>query len=304
MFKNMKKSLSSLLKKITIAELNQKTIKKVIHPLKDILIQNEVAVVTADKICESVSDKLLNVEYKRMSSPKSLILEALRSSLLEILQPEETINLLSLVEEYRKKKQPLVIAFFGINGVGKTLSIAKLGYYLKKNDISSVFAASDTFRAGSIQQLEQHAKKVGVKIISQTYGSDAAAVAFDAVSHASAKGIDVVLIDTAGRMETNKNLMAELQKLDRVVEPDLKIFVGDALTGNSLVSQAELFNSKIGIDASIINKMDADVKGGATISVVHATRKPILFIGVGQKYNDLKPFIPEQIIKNVLPDKI
>jgi len=300
----MKKSLSSLLKKITIAELNQKTIKKVIHPLKDILIQNEVAVVTADKICESVSDKLLNVEYKRMSSPKSLILEALRSSLLEILQPEETINLLSLVEEYRKKKQPLVIAFFGINGVGKTLSIAKLGYYLKKNDISSVFAASDTFRAGSIQQLEQHAKKVGVKIISQTYGSDAAAVAFDAVSHASAKGIDVVLIDTAGRMETNKNLMAELQKLDRVVEPDLKIFVGDALTGNSLVSQAELFNSKIGIDASIINKMDADVKGGATISVVHATRKPILFIGVGQKYNDLKPFIPEQIIKNVLPDKI
>ncbi|MHA1352741.1 MAG: signal recognition particle-docking protein FtsY [Candidatus Heimdallarchaeaceae archaeon] len=280
----MKKSLSSLLKKITIAELNQKTIKKVIHPLKDILIQNEVAVVTADKICESVSDKLL--------------------SLLEILQPEETINLLSLVEEYRKKKQPLVIAFFGINGVGKTLSIAKLGYYLKKNDISSVFAASDTFRAGSIQQLEQHAKKVGVKIISQTYGSDAAAVAFDAVSHASAKGIDVVLIDTAGRMETNKNLMAELQKLDRVVEPDLKIFVGDALTGNSLVSQAELFNSKIGIDASIINKMDADVKGGATISVVHATRKPILFIGVGQKYNDLKPFIPEQIIKNVLPDKI
>ncbi|MHA1114761.1 MAG: signal recognition particle-docking protein FtsY [Candidatus Heimdallarchaeaceae archaeon] len=300
----MKKSLSSLLKKITIAELNQKTIKKVIHPLKDILIQNEVAVVTADKICESVSDKLLNAEYKRMSSPKSLILEALRSSLLEILQPEETINLLSLVEEYRKKKQPLVIAFFGINGVGKTLSIAKLGYYLKKNDISSVFAASDTFRAGSIQQLEQHAKKVGVKIISQTYGSDAAAVAFDAVSHASAKGIDVVLIDTAGRMETNKNLMAELQKLDRVVEPDLKIFVGDALTGNSLVSQAELFNSKIGIDASIINKMDADVKGGATISVVHATRKPILFIGVGQKYNDLKPFIPEQIIKNVLPDKI
>ncbi|UJG40016.1 MAG: signal recognition particle-docking protein FtsY [Candidatus Heimdallarchaeum aukensis] len=300
----MKKSLSSLLKKITIAELNQKTIKKVIHPLKDILIQNEVAVVTADKICESVSDKLLNVEYKRMSSPKSLILEALRSSLLEILQPEETIDLLSLVEEYKKKKQPLVIAFFGINGVGKTLSIAKLGYYLKKNDISSVFAASDTFRAGSIQQLEQHAKKVGVKIISQTYGSDAAAVAFDAVSHASAKGIDVVLIDTAGRMETNKNLMAELQKLDRVVEPDLKIFVGDALTGNSLVSQAELFNSKIGIDASIINKMDADVKGGATISVVHATRKPILFIGVGQKYNDLKPFIPEQIIKNVLPDKI
>ncbi|RLG15280.1 signal recognition particle-docking protein FtsY [Candidatus Pacearchaeota archaeon] len=304
MFKNMKKSLSSLLKKITIAELNQKTIKKVIHPLKDILIQNEVAVVTADKICESVSDKLLNVEYKRMSSPKNLILEALRSSLLEILQPEETIDLLSLVEEYKKKKQPLVIAFFGINGVGKTLSIAKLGYYLKKNDISSVFAASDTFRAGSIQQLEQHAKKVGVKIISQTYGSDAAAVAFDAVSHASAKGIDVVLIDTAGRMETNKNLMAELQKLDRVVEPDLKIFVGDALTGNSLVSQAELFNTKIGINASIINKMDADVKGGATISVVHATRKPILFIGVGQKYNDLKPFIPEQIIKNVLPDKI
>ncbi len=300
----MKKSLSSLLKKITIAELNQKTIKKVIHPLKDILIQNEVAVVTADKICESVSDKLLNVEYKRMSSPKNLILEALRSSLLEILQPEETIDLLSLVEEYKKKKQPLVIAFFGINGVGKTLSIAKLGYYLKKNDISSVFAASDTFRAGSIQQLEQHAKKVGVKIISQTYGSDAAAVAFDAVSHASAKGIDVVLIDTAGRMETNKNLMAELQKLDRVVEPDLKIFVGDALTGNSLVSQAELFNTKIGINASIINKMDADVKGGATISVVHATRKPILFIGVGQKYNDLKPFIPEQIIKNVLPDKI
>ncbi|MHA1303544.1 MAG: signal recognition particle-docking protein FtsY [Candidatus Heimdallarchaeaceae archaeon] len=300
----MKKSLSNLIKKVTIKELTPKSIEKFTTPLKDILIQNEVAVSTAEKICKDLTNKLINVEHNRFSTPRNLILQSLRESILEILSPTNQIDILEMANAMKEEGKPLVIAFFGVNGVGKTLSIAKLGNYFKKNGYSVVFAASDTFRAGSIQQLQQHAQKLNIGCISQTYGSDAAAVAFDAINHALSKKIDVVLIDTAGRMETNKNLMAELEKLSRVAEPDLKIFVGDALTGNSLVSQASLFNKQIGIDASIINKMDADVKGGATVSVTHITEKPIIFIGTGQKYKDLNPFIPEKIIDKILPSKI
>ncbi|MCD6465381.1 signal recognition particle-docking protein FtsY, partial [Candidatus Bathyarchaeota archaeon] len=165
---------------------------------------------------------------------------------------------------------------------------------------SVVLACSDTFRAGSIEQLEQHAKRLGVNVIKHRYGSDAAAVAYDAVQHARARGINVVLIDTAGRMQTNRNLMAEMEKIVRVVNPDLVIFVGDALTGNDVVSQAEEFNRHVSISGSILTKMDADAKGGAAISIAYVTKKPIIFLGVGQEYNDLEPFKPELIVNRIL----
>ncbi|MHA1483310.1 MAG: signal recognition particle receptor subunit alpha, partial [Candidatus Heimdallarchaeaceae archaeon] len=208
MFDQLRKNVSKLIKKITITEISPKSVAKIASELKDILIKNEVAVATADAICENLTSFLLKTEHARFSNPKPLILSALREVLLDILSPKKEVDLLEMVEEAKKKNTPLTIAFFGVNGVGKTLSIAKLGKMLQEKGYSCVFAAGDTFRAGSIQQLQQHGEKLGIRVIAQTYGSDAAAVAYDAVNHAIAKDIDVVLIDTAGRIETSSNLMA------------------------------------------------------------------------------------------------
>ncbi len=303
MFDQLRKSVSKAIKKITIADFSPKSISKVTKELKDVLIRNEVAVNTAETICKKLTDKLSKTEHTRFTNTKAIVLESLREVMLEVLTPAEPIDILKEIEKSKKKKTPFVIAFFGVNGVGKTLSIAKLGKYFKDNGISCVFAAGDTFRAGSIQQLQKHGDDLQIRVIAQTYGSDAAAVAFDAINHAISKNIDVVLIDTAGRIETSSNLMSELQKICSVSEPDLKIFVGDALTGNALISQVTLFNEKVGIDCSILNKIDADVKGGAAVSVTHISEKPIVFLGVGQHYKDLEPFLPEKIVENIVPEK-
>ena len=303
MFNQLNKGLSNFFKKVTIKEFSLKSFRKLTIKLNDILIQNDVAVKTAKAICRKLEDKLIHTEHSRFSNTKPLIISNLRDVLLEIMAPPENIDILRLVEEKKSQNKPLVMMFIGINGVGKTLMIGKIGKYLQDHNYTSVFAASDTFRAGSIQQLQKHGEKLGIRVIAQEYGSDAAAVAFDAINHAETKKIDVVLIDTAGRIETNVNLMAELEKLKRIAEPDLIVFVGDALTGNSLVSQATLFHEKIGIDASVLNKMDADVSGGAAVSITNITKKPILFIGTGQKYKDIQPFNPEKIINQILPKK-
>lgn len=301
MFDQFRKNVSKFIKKLTITDFSEKEIKKVTLQLNDILIKNEIAVATADSICSKLTELLLKTEHKRLTNTKPLIIESLKEVLLEVLRPSKEIDLFKMIEEKKKKNIPLIIAFFGVNGVGKTLTIAKLGLLLKNNGFSSVFAAGDTYRAGSIQQLQKHGERLGIRVIAQDYGSDAAAIAYDAINHAISKNIDVVLIDTAGRIETSSNLMKELQKICKVTEPDLKIFVGDALTGNSLVSQVTLFNEKIGIDGSILNKMDADVKGGNLLTVTNITNKPILFIGIGQKYEDIEIFNPKKIVERILP---
>jgi fused signal recognition particle receptor len=190
--------------------------------------------------------------------------------------------------------------FVGINGTGKTTTIAKVARFFQDKGFSVVLAGADTYRAGSIEQLEEHAKRLGVRVIKSTYGGDPAAVAYDAVSHAKAHGINIVLIDTAGRMQTNQNLMNELCKVKRVVKPDLTIFTVDSLIGNDAVMQAEEFNKAVGIDATILTKVDADVKGGSALSVTFVTQKPILFIGVGQSYKDLELFNPDKFVNMVL----
>lgn len=301
MFDQLRKSVSKIAKKITLTDFSPKTIAKACEQLKDVLIKNEVAVKTADDICKLLTFELMNAEHTRFSNTKNLILLSLRKVLLSILSPPQKIDLIQMVEDSKKKETPLIIAFFGVNGVGKTLSIAKIGKYLQEKGYSSIFAAGDTYRAGSIQQIQKHGEKLGIRVIAQTYGADAAAVSYDAINHAISRNIDVVLIDTAGRIETSSNLMAELQKICKVTNPDLKIFVGDALTGNALISQVKLFNEKVGIDAAVLNKIDADVKGGAAVSVTHISKKPIIFIGTGQDYEDLQSFIPEKIIDNILP---
>jgi fused signal recognition particle receptor len=210
------------------------------------------------------------------------------------------IDLLSTIEEKRKKNEPYVVVFVGINGTGKTTTIAKVCRFLNKKGYSVVIACSDTYRAGSIEQLEEHARRLGTKMIKHNYGADPAAVAYDTISHARAHGINVVLIDTAGRMQTNQNLMNELAKVKRVVTPDLTILTLDSLIGNDAVMQAEEFHKCVGIDATILTKVDADVKGGSALSVTYVTKKPILFIGTGQTYDDLQEFNPEKFVQMIL----
>ena len=186
-----------------------------------------------------------------------------------------------------------------INGSGKTTTIAKIAKLLQENRLKVVIAASDTFRAAAIHQLQEHADRLGVKLIKHDYGSDPAAVAFDAIKYAEAHGIDVVLIDTAGRLHSNVNLMAEMEKVARVAKPDLKIFVGESITGNDCVEQARSFNNAIGIDGIILAKADVDEKGGAAISVSYVTKKPILYLGTGQEYDDLEPFSAEAVVDSL-----
>ena len=192
-----------------------------------------------------------------------------------------------------------MIIFFGINGAGKTTTIAKVANLILKNKLKCLLVAADTFRAAAIQQLEEHGKKLGVKVVRQDYGSDPAAVAFDGVKSAKAKGIDVVLIDTAGRQHSNENLMEEMKKIVRVIKPDMKLFIGESITGNDCIEQVKKFNEIVKIDGIILSKADIDEKGGTALSVSYVSGKPILYFGVGQKYEDLKAFDKDYVLKNL-----
>ena len=276
------KKKPSILTKLNIIKNLEKTkLKKILDELEEGLLTNNVAYSVTEELKKTIKE----------SKPKELK-KTLEKKLKEILSADS-------IDIYKGEK-PIKIMFIGVNGVGKTTTLAKLASHLQKKKKKVVIAAGDTFRAAAIEQIQAHADKLKINLIKHSYGSDAAAVAFDAIEHAKAKKLDYVLIDTAGRSHANEDLMRELEKVKRVSKPDFTILVVDSLTGNDAVDQAKLFGEKIGIDGVILTKADADERGGAIISVAHETRKPILFLGTGQEYKDLKEFNADDIIKQIL----
>lgn len=290
MFKKLKQSLNNIVERINRSSLTKKDLDPIIWDLQLQLISNDVSVAVAENICDELKERLLGSDAPRFGNKSDVALDALRESIETVMNGSQNIDLLKLVSENKKRGEPFVAMFIGINGTGKTTTIAKISKFLMKHGYSVVLASGDTYRAGAIEQLEEHARRLGVRIIKHKYGSDSAAVGIDAVDHARARGIDVVLIDTAGRMQTNRNLMEELKKMKRIVQPDLIVMILDSLIGNDATEQAMTFNEQLGFDAVILTKLDADAKGGSSLSVSYLTGKPILFMGVGQKYDDLVRF--------------
>ncbi|MHA1771297.1 MAG: signal recognition particle-docking protein FtsY [Candidatus Thorarchaeota archaeon] len=289
----MRSALDSAITKATTKELNEKNLADAVWELQMVLIQNDVAVEVAERICNLTKKRILGTRAGRLENLVKLFKNAIYEAILEVLTPERPLDILEFVQQKRTQGEPAILMFVGVNGTGKTTTLAKMTYLLKNNGFSVVIAAADTYRAGSIEQIETHAQRLGVRVIKQDYGADAAAVAYDAVAHARAKRINVVLIDTAGRMQSNKNLLAEMAKIARVTEPDLKIFVGDALAGNDVLSQVKEFHKAIQIDGAILTKVDADPSGGAALSIAFVTGSPIVYVGIGQDYPDLRPFDSE-----------
>ena len=293
--KEKKGFFGKLKEKIVTTKISYEKFEDLFSDLGIILMENNVAFEVVEKIKDDLKRNLVEKPIKRTRIEET-IKASLKNSIDDLFKIEE-VNLLKSIEQ--KTEKPFVITFFGINGSGKTTTIAKIANLLKKNKISCILAASDTFRAASIEQLQIHADRLGIKIIKHDYGSDPAAVSFDAIKHAKAKNVDVVLIDTAGRQHSNTNLMEEMKKIIRVAKPDLKIFVGEAITGNDCVEQAKTFNEAVGIDGIILAKADVDEKGGAAISVSYITKKPIMYLGIGQNYSDLKEFDSDIIVRQL-----
>lgn len=291
-----KTGIFSFIREKTISD---KDIEDILWELEISLLESDVALEVSENIINSVKEDLVGKKIKRSSDVADYTRQALKKAVSNILNVE-TKNIDELIKEKKANNEPLIIMFVGINGTGKTTTIAKVSTHFIKKGYTPVIAASDTFRAGAIEQITHHAESIGVKIIKHQKGADPAAVAFDAVSHAKAKGKELVLVDTAGRMQTNTNLMDEMAKIKRVAKPDMILFVGDSLTGNDAVEQAMKFNDAVGLDGIILTKADADAKGGAALSIGHVINKPILFLGTGQSYDDLIEFKPEWMVEQII----
>ena len=286
----------SFFKKITTKNitLSEKNFNNYAEELEMLLVENNVALEVIDKII-----KYLKTDLVGQSISKKRFEEKINQSLKEIIE-EVLVEPFDLIEKINQKSEkPFVILFCGINGTGKTTGIAKIAYLLKKQKMSSTIAAADTFRAASIEQIKKHGEKLNIKVISHEYGSDPASVGFDAIKYAKKNKIDIVLIDTAGRMHTATNLIREIGKIKKVCNPDLTIFVGESITGNDATEQVKVFNEAVGIDAIMLSKADIDEKGGTALSVGHTTNKPIIYLGTGQEYSDLEKFDKNKFIEKL-----
>jgi fused signal recognition particle receptor len=300
MFDKLKKAFSRAAKGIAQKELTEKVLDDVLLDLQIALLESDVAQEVVDSLSDELKKELLGLKLEKEQEATQIVQSKLRAAVAQIFA---RTNRIDLIEKICMKKEakagPFVIVFLGINGTGKTTTVAKIANLLRKAGFSVVVAAGDTHRAGAIEQLEQHTNRLTLKIVKQRYGADPSSVGRDAYDHAKKNHIDIVLMDTAGRMQTSKNLMDEMGKIVRVVKPDVKLFIGDALAGNDTINQAREFFDYTNFDGAILTKVDADAKGGSAISIAHITSRPILYIGVGQGYDDIIPFDSNKFIESI-----
>jgi len=279
--------------------LSDDTIDTVLEDLEIALLQSDVALPVVERVRKDLRKELVGKKVKWGADAEAAIRSSFENSVRSILS-QPPIDLVARVRA--QEPRPYIILVVGVNGTGKTTTVAKLAHWLSRQQLSVVIAAGDTFRAGAIEQLLVHGERLGIRVVRQQEGSDPAAVAFDAVAHARARHLDVVLVDTAGRQHTNENLVEEAKKIRRVVQPHLTLFVGDALSGNDTLEQAKQFQKALGIDGLILTKLDADAKGGAALSATYVTKKPLVFVGVGQGYEDLRPFDVDWMVRRLLSE--
>ena len=298
MFENLRDAFSSAAKSFSEKELKEKDIEDILFQLEISLLESDVASEVIDSIKSDLKEKLIGTKVNKKEIEK-FVKDSLIQSISSLFDDAGQIDLFANIDAKKEQGEPYLILFVGINGTGKTTTLAKLAHLLSQSKYSVVVAAADTFRAGAIEQLREHTKRLNLKIVAQNYGSDPAAVARDAVLYAKSHKVDCVLIDTAGRMQTSKNLMDQIEKITNVVKPDFKIFVGDSLAGNDTVNQAKEFHEHTKFDAAILTKSDADARGGAALSIVKITSAPVLYVGVGQEYQDLKAFDKELFLETV-----
>lgn len=272
--------------------INEKSLQEHLWELEMALLESDVALPVAEKIVESVKNELVGTRRKIGSDTGKIVEAAIKNAILKVI----SVDSFDFDGFIKKATKPVSIVFVGVNGTGKTTTIAKMAERLKEQGYSIVIAAADTFRAGAIEQIDKHAQALGIKLIKHQEGADPAAVVYDAIQFAKARHQDIVLADTAGRMHTNINLMDQLKKVCRVNNPDLVIFVDEAVAGNDALERAKLFNGAVPFHGSILTKADADAKGGAAISIAYTTGKPIIFLGIGQSYKDLIRFDPKWLL--------
>ncbi|HVE37795.1 MAG TPA: signal recognition particle-docking protein FtsY [Nitrososphaeraceae archaeon] len=306
MFERLRKIFSETAKNLGQKSISKKDIDSILDELQIGLMENDVAHEIVDEMTSKIKTEIMDLKLERNENSDQVITTKLYSFLHELFLSTNTKTdvIESILEKKKSKAGPYSIVFLGINGTGKTTTVAKFCKLLRDRGISVVLAAADTHRAGAIEQITHHGNNLNVKVISQRYGADPSAVARDALEHAKKNYIEVVLIDTAGRMQTSKNLMEEVSKIIRVIKPDLKIFVGDSLAGNDTVNQAREFYEYTKYDGSILTKSDADSKGGAAISIAYLTHKPILYLGIGQGYGDLEEFDHDRFLDSIFKDKV
>jgi fused signal recognition particle receptor len=277
--------------------VSEKELSDALSELEITLLESDVALQVTDAIIAHVRTDLVGRHRKIGESVDGLVVGTLKGALLDVLGKG-----FDLTEYVRNHQRPVKILFTGVNGTGKTTTVAKIGFFLKKQGFTVVIGAGDTYRAGAIEQIEVHAERIGIKIIQHQQGADPSAVLFDAVQYASSHKIDVVLADTAGRFHTKANLMNQLEKIRRVMKPDLIVYVDEAVAGNDAVVRAAEFDKTVGADAVILTKADMDSRGGAAISIAHTIGKPLMFLGTGQAYDDIMPFSPNQMVEDLLGD--
>ncbi len=297
MFDKLKRAFSNATKSISQKELSEKDLEESLFDLQVALLESDVSQEVIDDLSMQIKNNLVGMKIQKNETAEQIIASTLKNNFSEILSKAGSLDLLGMIQEKKQKKDgPFVMVFLGINGTGKTTTVAKVANLLKKNGFSVVIAAADTHRAGAIEQITKHAENLSIKIISQRYGADPSAVSRDALEYAKKHYVDTVLIDTAGRMQTAKNLMYEIGKIVKVIKPDIKLFIGDSLAGNDTINQAREFFSYTEFDGAILTKSDADAKGGAAISISYITSKPIVYLGMGQGYDDLILFDNEKFI--------